>query len=65
MLFTEELLAHIKNTQHDANQNVIIDLFCGSQSIKPVAMELGFKYIGVDIKPPPHYDIVHPSIDGG
>ena len=46
----KELLQHVKPPRAGARQPVIIDLCAGYGSIGPVARELGFQYIPVDLE---------------
>ena len=48
-LFVYEYLRHCVEHRTNAAQDVVIDLCCGWQSLKPVCEELGLHYIGVDI----------------
>ena len=48
--FNREILIHALKTNNDPYRNVVIDVFAGWQSLKPVCEELGLHYIAVDIK---------------
>ncbi len=49
-MFITEYLNSCYDQRTSDDQDIVVDLCCGWQSIRPICEELGFGYIGVDIR---------------
>lgn len=47
---TTELLTVVKDKISGSNKRVVLDLCSGWQSLKPLALQMGFDYVAVDIR---------------